>query len=128
MQSLLDHLGRSDGELSILLTDDAGITRYNERFLGRSGPTNVISFGVSDPFPAGPDVLGDIAINVDAAQRQSEVRGVSLTDEVVILAVHGLAHLLGFAHDPAEGATESDASSMEAEEKRLLSHVGIAID
>jgi rRNA maturation RNase YbeY len=128
MQSLLDHLGRSEGELSILLTDDAGITRYNERFLGRSGPTNVISFGVSDPFPAGPDVLGDIAINVDAAQRQSEVRGVSLTDEVVILAVHGLAHLLGFAHDPAEGATESDASSMEAEEKRLLSHVGIAID
>jgi probable rRNA maturation factor len=128
IQRLLDHLGRGEAEISILLTDDVGIAGYNERFLGRSGPTNVISFGAGDPLPSGPDILGDIAINVDAAARQSKIRGVSVTDEVVILAVHGLAHLLGFTHDPVEGAAEADASAMEAEEKRLLSLVDIAVD
>ncbi len=128
MQELLDHLGRGTGELSILLTDDAGIADYNRRFLGRPGPTNVISFSVDRPFSVGPDILGDIAVNIDAAKRQSEVRGVSPTDEILILCVHGLLHLLGHIHDQREGATDEDRVSMEARERQLLLRMGIDID
>jgi probable rRNA maturation factor len=109
------------------LTDDAGITDYNRRYLGRTGPTNVISFGVEHSFSAGPDILGDIAVNIDAAKRQSEIRGVTLTDEIIILCVHGLLHLLGSIHDQREGATDQDRESMESKERELLSHIGIEI-
>jgi rRNA maturation RNase YbeY len=125
---MLEHLGRGSSEVSILLTDDAGIADYNLRFLGRDGPTNVISFGVDGSFPVGPDVLGDIAVNIDAAVRQSEIRGVSLTDEIVILCVHGLLHLLGHVHDPREGATDHERNLMEQEERRLLLSIGIVIE
>ncbi len=108
-----------------MLTDDAGITYYNEHYLKRSGPTNVISFGVGRAFAAGPVVLGDIVVNIDAALRQSEVRGVSLTDEIIILTVHGLVHLLGFTHDAKEGATEKDGLTMEAKERELLALIEI---
>jgi probable rRNA maturation factor len=128
MQRLLEHLGRGTSELSILLTDDAGIADLNLRFLGRDGPTNVISFGVDGAFPVGPDVLGDIAVNIDAAVGQSQIRGVSPTDEIIILCVHGLLHLLGHVHDPREAATEQQRETMEREERRLLSYIGIATE
>lgn len=110
------------------MTDDAGIADYNQRFLGRPGPTNVISFGVDSSFPVGPDILGDIAVNIDAAKRQSEIRGVSPTDEILILCVHGLLHLLGYIHDQREAATDEDRACMESRERELLLFVGIDID
>ncbi len=125
---MLDYLGKGSSEVSILLTDDAGISDYNQRFLGRDGPTNVISFGVDGAFPVGPSVLGDIAVNIDAAVRQSEIRGVSLTDEIVILCVHGLLHLLGHIHDPREDASDQQRLAMEREERRLLLSIGIVIE
>lgn len=127
IQGLLEYLGKGTSELSILLTDDAGITDYNLRYLGRSGPTNVISFGVEGAFPVGPEILGDIAVNIDAAKRQSEVRGVSLSDEILILCVHGLLHLLGHIHDQREGATDHDRASMESKEHELLLRMGIDV-
>ena len=78
-------------------------------------------------FPVGPDILGDIAVNIDAAKRQSEIRGVTLTDEIIILCVHGLLHLLGYIHDQREGATDQDRESMESRERELLSRIGIDI-
>jgi len=128
MQELLEHLGRGTSELSILLTDDPGIADYNQRFLGRSGPTNVISFGVDGSFTAGPDILGDIAVNIDAAKRQSAIRGVSITDEILILCVHGLLHLIGHIHDQREGARDQDRQAMESREHELLLRMGIDID
>lgn len=127
IQRLLEHLGRGGSELSILLTDDRGIADYNLRYLGRSGPTNVISFGVDRSFSVGPDILGDIAVNIDAAMRQSEIRGGTLTDELLILCVHGLLHLLGHIHDHREGATDENRATMELRERELLLLIGIDI-
>ena len=126
-QILLDELEQGNAELSILLTDDKTISSLNERYLNKKGPTNVISFGQGEPFPDNTniDILGDIAVSVDTADRQAWTRGVSLTDEILILIVHGLLHLLGHIHDPKEGASPKDESLMEAEEARLLSLIGI---
>jgi len=121
-------LGRGGSELSILLTDDLGISILNDRYLKRSGPTNVISFGVGESFSPGPDILGDVAVNVQAAERQAEVRGVGINDEIMILIVHGLLHLVGHIHDPDEGASSKDAKTMEQEEQKLLSAIGIDVD
>ncbi len=126
-QTLLDKLGRGNAELSILLTDDKTIASLNKRYLNRDGPTNVISFGQGEQFhnSTNIDILGDIAISVDTAERQATTRGVSLTDEILILIVHGLLHLLGYLHDPKEGASLKDESLMQAEETRLLSLIGV---
>ena len=126
-QTLLDNLGRGNAELSILLTDDETIASLNERYLNKKGPTNVISFGQGEPFPDNTniDILGDIAVSVDTAERQATTRGVSLTEEILILIVHGLLHLLGHIHDPKEGASPKDESLMQAEETRLLSLIGV---
>ena len=126
VEELLSILARDDGELSILLADDDTIARLNREYLGRSGPTNVLSFASGDNPPIGLDILGDIAISYDTAARQADDRGVSLLDEVTILVVHGLLHLLGHIHDVREGASEEDRTRMESEESRLLGLLGIS--
>lgn len=126
-EELLSILGRGDGELSILLADDDAIARLNREYLGRSGPTNVLSFASGGGPPIGLDILGDIAISCDTAARQADDRGVSLLDEVTILLVHGLLHLLGHIHDPREGASDEDRRLMESEEVRLLDLFGISL-
>lgn len=126
-EELLSVLGRGDGELSILLTDDDVIARLNREYLGRSGPTNVLSFASGDNPPIGLDILGDVVISCDTAARQAVDRGVSLTDEVTILLVHGLLHLLGHIHDAREGAGDEDRMLMESEEVRLLDLFGISL-
>ena len=120
-------MGRGGSELSILITDDIGISILNERYLNRSGSTNVISFGVGESFSSGPDILGDVAVNAQAAEKQAEVRGVGINEEILILIAHGLLHLLGHIHDPNEGASPEDAKIIEWEEKKLLSAIGIDI-
>ncbi len=129
-QILLEETGRDNAELSILLTDDETISSLNERYLNRKGPTNVLSFGQGEAPPECteaklPDILGDIVISVETAERQAKTRGVGLTEEIMILTVHGILHLLGYVHDPGEGASTEDESLMLEEEARLLSLIGI---
>jgi len=126
-EELLSILGRGDGELSILLADDDVIARLNREYLGRSGPTNVLSFSSGENPPTGLDILGDIVISYDTAARQADDRGVSLLDEMTILLVHGLLHLLGYIHDAREGASNEDRTLMESEETRLLDLYGISL-
>ena len=126
-EELLSILGRGDGELSILLADDDVIARLNREYLGRSGPTNVLSFASGENPPTGLDILGDIVISYDTAARQADDRGVSLLDEMTILLVHGLLHLLGYIHDEREGASNEDRTLMELEETRLLDLYGISL-
>ncbi|MBN1572993.1 MAG: rRNA maturation RNase YbeY [Deltaproteobacteria bacterium] len=130
VQTLLEETGRDKAELSILLTDDETISSLNERYLNRKGATNVLSFGQGEPQTEGtkdlpPYILGDIVVSVDTAERQAKTRGVGLTEEIIILTVHGLLHLLGYVHDPREGASTEDELLMLKEEARLLSLIGI---
>ena len=82
------------GEVSLSLTDDAELRRLNQEFAGEDHATDVLSFEQDPP------LLGDIVISVPYARRQAKG---PLADELVHLAVHGLAHLLGYDHaTPAE--------------------------
>lgn len=84
--------GVSDGDVSVLLSDDAEVQALNRTYRGVDAPTDVLSFP-SAPMPHAP--LGDVAISVPFAERQAAERGVPLDVEVAYLAIHGTLHLLG---------------------------------
>jgi probable rRNA maturation factor len=92
-------------DLTIVLADDAQLRQLNQQFLGIDAPTDVLSFpaGEVDPDTDRP-YLGDVIISIEQAQSQAGEH--TLEDELRLLVVHGVLHLLG--HDHAEQA-EKDA-------------------
>lgn len=99
---VLFSLDCNEHEISILFVGDQGIHELNHQFRGVNRPTDVLSFpqlleGV--PETPGPTVLGDIAISLETAHRQSEQHGLSLGEEVTLLLIHGTLHLLGYDHE-----------------------------
>ena len=92
-----------DAECTVVLTDDKELQRLNQRYLGIDAPTDVLSFPADfiDPDSHHP-YLGDILISVEQAQQQAALQNHPATQELLLLVVHGVLHLLG--HDHAEKA------------------------
>lgn len=116
-EHLLNAFGLPEGELSVVLCDDAFIHPLNRDWRGKDKPTDVLSFAQREGEGANPDdnVLGDVIISVETATRQAEERGHPLGHELRVLLVHGILHLLGYDHEEDEEAEE-----MEALERDLL--------
>ncbi len=113
---VLGFLGKPAGEVSLLFCDDAVIHPLNRDWRGKDKPTDVLSFSQQEGELIGdPNLLGDIIISIDTAQRQADERGHSLAVEVRVLVVHGLCHLLGYDHEE-----DDEAEVMEALERSLL--------
>jgi probable rRNA maturation factor len=105
VRATLRHGRVRDAEVSVALMDDAGIIDMNDRFLGHSGVTDVISFPLYDE---GEPPVGDIYIGLEQALRQAASAGIDPAEEVVRLAVHGTLHVLGHDHPKGSGRTESE--------------------
>jgi len=92
-------------ELSVLCVDADYMSTLHERWMGEKGPTDVLAFPMDeldtarpdDPEP-GPALLGDIVLCPSVAVRQARAAGHSMDDELVLLATHGVLHLLGYDH------------------------------
>lgn len=107
-------------EVSIALLDDERIRELNRKFRGKDTPTNVLSFGMDDQdVPEDVAILGDIVISLETAAREAPETG-GLTRHVVVLAIHGLLHLLGYDHE-----NDEDAEEMEAHEREILAEVAL---
>ena len=111
------------GEVHVLLADDATLRRLNRTFLGKDKATDVLSFpaAVTTVFfgdPQAPELAGDLAISLEMAARQAVRFGHPLRDEVRVLLLHGLLHLAGFDH-------ERDAGEMAARELELRQQLGL---
>ena len=126
---------RVDTEVSLLFVDEQTIADLNERFLGRQGPTDVLAFPIDDdPVPAGrspdqggtgpggvsaeddvPNLMGDVVICPAVAARNAVEHEVTVDDELALLVVHGVLHLLGMDHE-----VDADAQRMERREQELL--------
>lgn len=116
----------ADPDLSIILTNDARLHELNLNYLGVDAPTDVLSFPASETDPeTGARYIGDILISIPRAQTQAEAAGHSLEDEVQLLVVHGILHLLG--HDHAEPDEKARMWKAQADIlKRLgLNHIEI---
>ncbi len=103
--------GHPDGEVTLVITDDAAVAELNRQYRGVEGPTDVLSFGAQEDTPGfvtAPEMaayLGDILIALPFTRRQAADLGRLLRDELRLLAVHGTLHLLGYDHaEPAEEA------------------------
>jgi probable rRNA maturation factor len=106
------------GEVAVLLTDDATVHALNARFRDKDAPTNVLSF----PAPTNPEGhLGDVALAFGVCAREAEAQGKSLADHLQHLVAHGVLHLVGFDHE-----TDDEAETMEAREREILSRLGVA--
>ncbi|HTP00629.1 MAG TPA: rRNA maturation RNase YbeY [Anaerolineales bacterium] len=111
-----------DGDLSIVLTDDARLRQLNREYLGIDAPTDVLSFPASETDPeSGGSYLGDILISVPRARQQAGAAGHPLASEVQLLVVHGVLHLLGHDH-----ATSEERSRMWAAQSAILASLGLA--
>lgn len=86
-------------ELSVVLTDDAQIQQLNSQFLGLDSPTDVLSFPSGELDPDSEELyLGDVVISLPRAQAQANAGGHSYLEEMQLLVVHGVLHLLGHDH------------------------------
>jgi probable rRNA maturation factor len=87
-----------------LITGDSQLRRLNRDFLGKDYPTDVLSFPARQMGQAlPPDDLGEIAISAARARAQAARFGHSLENEIRILMLHGLLHLLGMDHETDRG-------------------------
>lgn len=97
-----------DMELALLLVDEQTITELNREHMGKQGPTDVLAFPIDEPGetpPGAPSILGDVVLCPAVAHEQAPSFGREPHDEVRLLIVHGILHLLGMDHaDPVEEA------------------------
>jgi probable rRNA maturation factor len=120
VEAVLRHEGRM-GEVTLVLTDDEGIRALNRDFLGLDAPTDVLSFGAqedSGPFIAAPEMggyLGDVIVSYPRAVAQAAEHGHPIQQELNLLVVHGVLHLLGYDH-----ADEEEKAVMWARQEAIL--------
>ncbi len=127
---------RVESELSVLFVDEETISQLNSRFLGEEGPTDVLAFPIEDDLGPGgrspdaggtgpgwlppepseiPTLIGDVVICPEVAWRNAPDHAGSYEQEVAVLLVHGILHLIGMDH-----GSEAEAEAMERRERELL--------
>ena len=123
-------------ELALYFIDEPSIADLNEKFLGGEGATDVLAFPIDDELTetgrspdagsAGPDrpplepseiplLLGDVLVCPAVASRNATEHGRTVEDELALLVVHGVLHVLGMDH-----ATDEETAVMQARERELL--------
>jgi probable rRNA maturation factor len=99
-------------EVALLLVDEATIADLNVKHLGHEGPTDVLAFPMDEPGEsplAGPAILGDVVLCPAVALTQATERHIPVHDELQLLTVHGILHLLGMDHAEPEEEREMTA-------------------
>ncbi len=124
-----------EAELTILFVDETTMADYHERFLDEPGPTDVMAFPMDEELPPSgrspdngdrgpgapategepPAILGDVMVCPAFAAREAGARGVDVVDEISLLVVHGVLHLLNYDH-----AEPSEEAVMQARQRALL--------
>lgn len=133
---LVDEGVRGLSELSVIFVDDTAMAELNLLHMGAQGPTDVLAFPIDAHdvtalvAPAGPSrgpdrapvdagdlplLLGDVVICPTVAAAQAPEHAGSLDDELALLVVHGVLHVLGYDH-----AEPDEARSMRQRERELL--------
>jgi probable rRNA maturation factor len=121
-EAALAHQQAPDGaRLSVVVTDDDELRRLNEEYLGHNAVTDVLAFPDGDTDPeTGAPYLGDVIIAFPQAASQAEAAGHPVIEELQLLVVHGVLHLLEHDHyEPGEKAR------MWAAQDEILTGLGV---
>jgi len=111
----MKHLKLRRCDVSVALVSDRTIQALNRKYRRIDRPTDVLSFSQDERSRRSRRLLGDIVISVPTALRQARLAHRPIQDELEMLAVHGLLHLLGYDH-----ATRKDEKKMFSLQHRLL--------
>lgn len=115
---LTDH-GIKKGVLSVAIVDDPTIHDVNLRFLQHDEPTDVVSFVLEE----GESSLdGEIVLGADTAARTAAQLQVAADDELLLYAVHGTLHLVGY-----DDLSDEPRREMRAQERKYLATVGVVL-
>src|SRR3972149_2477579 len=115
-------------ELTLLFVGEDQIATYNDRFMQRQGATDVLAFPIDNLQPGGgperrpggpPLNIGDVVIAPSFVRAQAEAAGVPINEELSLMVVHGLLHLLWYDHQE-----DKEADEMEDRERQLLARAG----
>lgn len=109
LQSIIESLTLQEVELT--LCDDTTIQEFNREYRQKDKPTDVLSFPLVADFDFMP--IGSIVISIDRAKAVAKELGHSVENEIALLLIHGLLHLLGYDH-------ESDEGQMRAKELEVI--------
>lgn len=117
----------SSTQLAITLVTDERMAELNAEHMGKTGPTDVLSFPIED-FAMGvrnvgadgpPLLLGDIVICPSVVRSNASSAAVAFEEEMALMVVHGVLHLLGRDH-----VIEAEAEAMEQREREILALIG----
>jgi probable rRNA maturation factor len=126
----LRHEGASQGEVTLVIAHDDLLQQLNRDYRGIDEPTDVLSFAARDEAegqdvfisaPEAQNYLGDVVISFPTAERQAAAVGHSVADELCLLTVHGVLHLLGYDH-----ASPEEETDMWARQAQILSSLSVA--
>jgi probable rRNA maturation factor len=126
---------RGEAELSLVFVAEPVMADLNKRYMDAEGPTDVLAFPIDDPIDGGrwpdsgstgpdreppelaelPMLLGDVVVCPAVAARQAPEHAGSYDDEIALLVVHGVLHVLGMDH-----AEDDERAAMQARERDLL--------
>lgn len=129
-ERLLELLGYTGFDLTILITNDATMRRYNRTYRAVDAPTDILSFPFYTELKAGDRInardeeeriLGDLLISAPYVVRAAQQAGIPFAARMRILLVHGVCHLLGYDH-----IADEEYVRMHAQESLLLAHLASA--
>lgn len=107
-------------ELGVRIVDEPESASLNERYRGKRGPTNVLSFPYADsPFAGG--FLGDLVVCAPVVEREAQAQGKAAQAHWAHMIVHGIMHLLGYDH-----IADDEAAVMEGKEVEIMERLGFA--
>ena len=123
LQHLLDVILRiPEYDLGIEFISASAMAKINQRQLGHSGPTDVITFDYADPRPGArrpsAPLHGEIVVCPEIAFRQAASFGTTWTAELIRYAIHGILHLLGY-----DDLTPAKRRRMKIKENQLLRQI-----
>ncbi len=115
----------TNGDITVLFTDNNQIKILNNNFRGKNAPTNVLSFPFNDDdgmmeLIEGVRYLGDIAIALETIESEAETAQICVLNHTIHMITHGILHILGYDH-----MNDAEANIMESLEIKILNDLGI---
>ena len=116
-QRLMDDFGVGESELLVRLVSAVEIQVLNNEYRGKNQPTNVLSFPSEIPDEVDEVILGDVVICVEVVREEAIVGDKDFTEHLSHMLIHGILHLLGYAHDDLDAANKMESIEIEFLEK-----------
>ena len=116
-QRLMNDFSVGESELLVRLVSAVEIQVLNNEYRGKNQPTNVLSFASEIPVEVDEVILGDVVICVEVVREEAIVGDKDFTEHLSHMLIHGILHLLGYAHDDLDAANKMESIEIEFLEK-----------